>query len=112
MESILKPSNEIVNDVSFHLTNILTDISKQKLEYNRDLTLIQWLNSIKQKLETINELLFVSNSQTFIELANEVNKLFALDGEMSKVQILVINHKRNINNKKTGTLILNYGLNQ
>ena len=112
MENILKPSNEIVNDVNFHLTNILTDISKLKLEYNRDLILIHWINNIKQKLETILELLLVSNSQTFIQLANEVNKLFVLDCEMSKVQVLIINHKRNINNNKTGTLILNYGLNQ
>ena len=112
MENILKPLNEIVNDVNFHLTNILTDISKLKLEYNRDLTLIYWINNIKQKLETILELLLVSNSQTFIQLANEVNKLFVLDCEMSKVQVLIINHKRKINNNKTGTLILNYGFNQ
>jgi hypothetical protein len=95
MENILKPSNEIVDDVNFHLTNILTDISKLKLEYNRDLTLIHWINNIKQKLETILELLLVSNSQTFIQLANEVNKLFVLDCEMSKVQVLIINHNRN-----------------
>ena len=112
MENILKPSNEIVNDVNFHLTNILTDISKLKLEYNRDLILIHWINNIKQKLETILELLLVSNSQTFIQLANEVNKLFVLDSEMSKVQVLIINHNRNINNNKTGTLILNYGHNK
>lgn len=112
MENILKPSNEIVNDVNFHLTNILTDISKLKLEYNRDLILIHWINNIKQKLETILELLFVSNSQTFIQLANEVNRLFVLDSEMSKVQVLIINHNRNINNNKTGTLILNHGHNK
>lgn len=106
-----KNQNEIIDDVNFHLKSILSDCERLKLEHNRNIILTHTFNNIKERLQTIILLLSVTNSSLFIELANQVNKLFTIDTEVSKVIVVITNHKRNINNQKTGKLNLDYGFN-
>jgi hypothetical protein len=111
MLEISKNQNEILDDVNFHLNSILRDCERMKLEHNRNIILVHSFNNIKERLQTIIQLMLVANSSTFVELANQVNKLFTIDTELSKVIIVITNHKRNITNQKTGKLNLDYGFN-
>lgn len=111
MLDISKKENEIFDDVNFHLTTIVADLTRIKIENNRNLILVHSLNNIKERVQTIIQLMLVANSSTFVELANQVNKLFSIDSELSKVIVVITNHKRNINNQKTGKLNLDYGFN-
>lgn len=111
MLDISKNQNEIIEDVSFHLKSLITDCERLKLDHNRNIILSHSFNNIKERLQTIIQLMLVANSSTFIELANQVNKLFIIDSELSKVIVVITNHKRNITNQKTGKLNLDYGFN-
>lgn len=112
MLDISKTDNEIFDDVNFHLNSILADCERLKLEHNRNIVLIHSFNNIKERLQTIIQLMLVAKGSTFVELANQVNKLFIIDTELSKVIVVITNHKRNINNQKTGKLSLDYGFNK
>ncbi len=111
MLNISKNQNEILDDVNFHLKTILADCERMKLEYNRNIILVHSFNNIKERLQTIIQLMLVANGSTFVELANQVNKLFAIDTELSKVIVVITNHKRDITNEKTGKFNLDYGFN-
>lgn len=112
MSYFSKNDSEIFNDVNFHLNLIVTDCERLKLEHNRNVSLIHSFNNIKERLQTIMQLILVANGSTFVELANQVNKLFIIDAELSKVIVVITNHKRNIYNQKTGKLNLDYGFNK
>lgn len=111
MLDISKNENEIFDDVNFHLNTILRDCERMKLEHNRNIILVHSFNNIKERLQIIIQLMLVANGSTFVELANQVNKLFTIDSELSKVIVVITNHKRNIINQKTGKLNLDYGFN-
>lgn len=111
MLDVSKKESEIFDDVNFHLNSILRDCERMKLEHNRNIILVHSFNNIKERLQTIIQLMLVANGSTFVELANQVNKLFTIDTELSKVIVVITNHKRNINNNKTGKLNLDYGFN-
>lgn len=84
---------KIEDDILFHFKEIATDISRIKLDYNRNNALVIKMNYILSKLDLIVGLYIQLDKPIFRALKIKVNKMISENPELKGIMIHIENER-------------------
>lgn len=90
-------SEAFLNDIHFHLENLILGVDTLQLDYNRDKQIFLFCEKTLESLGLIKKLININTLQQPIKIATMVNDLFLRDECLSVVNVQIVNGKRMFN---------------
>ncbi len=79
------------DDILFHLAEILIDLTRIKLDYNRNSAIVYKMNNLSEKINLIIELYKTNDSQKYRALKNYLNRLIVEDPNLKGIILHIEN---------------------
>lgn len=100
-------SQNFVSDALVHLETLKTDLSRLRLDYNRDSSLVYATSKHIESCVLIGQLIKSYDNHNFKSLSNNINNLLLKDSELHGVCILIKKkkHAANFDHSKMATIL-------
>ncbi len=97
----------LISDALAHLETLKTDLSRLRLDYNRDNTLVYAISRHIESCELIGQLVKSYDNPNFKLLSNTINNLLLQDSELHGILITLkkSKHRESFNHSKMATVI-------